>query len=76
MLLNVTTPKFGSQALAADAKMTDWNPLHILNNVAAVADACSRSGSEEHLQGVVSSTYYKDPVDPQWEDDAEMKLYN
>lgn len=74
VFLNVTTPKFGSQALAADAKMTDWNPLHILNNVAASPTVLQPVGFK-NVQGVVSSTYYKDPVDPQWEDDAEMKLY-
>lgn len=74
VFLNVTTPKFGSQALAADAKITDWNPLHILNNVAASVTVLEPVGFE-NVQGVVSSTYYKDPNDPQWADDAEMKLY-
>ncbi|MGP4026018.1 ABC transporter substrate-binding protein [Actinomadura sp. 3N407] len=74
VFLNITTPKFGSQALAADAKITDWNPLHILNNVAASVTVLKPVGFE-NVQGVVSSTYYKDPIDPQWADDAEMKLY-
>ncbi|WP_243716642.1 ABC transporter substrate-binding protein [Actinomadura sp. KC345] len=74
VFLNITTPKFGSQALAADAKITDWNPLHILNNVAASVTVLKPVGFE-NVQGVVSSTYYKDPNDPQWADDAEMKLY-
>ncbi|MBB4772484.1 ABC transporter substrate-binding protein [Actinomadura livida] len=74
VFLNVTTPKFGSQALAADAKITDWNPLHILNNVAASVTVLEPVGFK-NVQGVVSSTYYKDPNDPQWADDAEMKLY-
>ena len=74
VFLNITTPKFGSQALAADAKITDWNPLHIVNNVAASVTVLKPVGFE-NVQGVVSSTYYKDPNDPQWADDAEMKLY-
>ncbi|MFI0354614.1 ABC transporter substrate-binding protein [Actinomadura sp. 9N407] len=75
VFLNVTTPKFGSQALAADAKITDWNPLHIVNNVAASVTVLKPVGFK-NVQNVVSSTYYKDPIDPQWKDDAEMKLYN
>ncbi|MFC7642682.1 ABC transporter substrate-binding protein [Streptosporangium lutulentum] len=75
VLLNVTTPKFGSQALAADAKNTSWNPLHIVNNVAASVTVLKPVGFE-NVQGVVSSTYYKDPNDPKWADDPEMKLYN
>ncbi|WP_143220838.1 ABC transporter substrate-binding protein [Actinomadura sp. CNU-125] len=74
VFLNVTTPKFGSQALAADAKIADWNPLHIVNNVAASVTVLKPVGFE-NVQGVVSSTYYKDPNDPLWANDAEMKLY-
>ncbi|MFF5264465.1 ABC transporter substrate-binding protein [Actinomadura viridis] len=74
VFLNVTTPKFGSQALAADAKLTDWNPLHIVNNVAASITVLRPVGFA-NVQNVVSATYYKDPIDPQWKDDAEMRLY-
>ncbi|GLW07159.1 ABC transporter substrate-binding protein [Microtetraspora sp. NBRC 13810] len=74
VLLNVTTPKFGSQALAADARNTGWNPLHIVNNVAASITVLQPVGFE-NVQGVVSSTYYKDPNDPKWASDPEMTLY-
>lgn len=74
VLLNVTTPKFGSQALAADAAIKNWNPLHILNNVSASTTVLKPVGYK-NVQGVVSSAYFKDPADPQWADDAEMKLY-
>ncbi|GGL44648.1 ABC transporter substrate-binding protein [Planomonospora parontospora] len=75
VLLNVTTPRFGSQALAADARNTRWNPLHIVNNVAASITVLRPVGFE-NVQGVVSATYYKDPVDPQWKNDPEMTLYH
>jgi len=74
VFLNIATPKFGSQALAADAKNTSWNPLHIVNNVAASITVLKPVGFE-NVQGVVSASYYKDPNDPTWDDDAEMKLY-
>ncbi|HUR09473.1 MAG TPA: ABC transporter substrate-binding protein [Nonomuraea sp.] len=74
VFLNITTPKFGSQALAADAKNTSWNPLHILNNVSASITVLKPVGLE-NVQGVVSASYYKDPRDPAWNDDPEMKLY-
>jgi branched-chain amino acid transport system substrate-binding protein len=74
VFLNVTTPKFGSQALAADAKNTSWNPLHIINNVSSSVTVLKPVGFP-NVQGVVSATYYKDPTDPTWKDDAEMKLY-
>ncbi|MBT2369125.1 ABC transporter substrate-binding protein [Streptomyces sp. ISL-10] len=74
VLLNITTPKFGSQALAADAKNAKWNPLHIVNAVSASATVLKPVGFE-NVQGLVSATYFKDPADPQWADDAEMKAY-
>ncbi|MGW2830993.1 ABC transporter substrate-binding protein [Streptomyces sp. NPDC001286] len=74
VLLDITTPKFGSQALAADAKNTKWNPLHIVNNVSSSAAVLQPVGFK-NVQGVVSATYFKDPADPQWADDQEMKAY-
>ena len=60
VFLNITTPKFGSQALAADAKLTDWNPLHIVNNVASSITVLEPVGFK-NVQDVVSANYYKDP---------------
>ncbi|MCF6524406.1 ABC transporter substrate-binding protein [Streptomyces sp. JJ36] len=74
VLLNVTTPKFGSQALAADAKNPEWDPLHIVNNVSASTSVIKPVGFE-NVQGIVSATYFKDPADPQWKDDPEMQRY-
>ncbi|MGA5041966.1 ABC transporter substrate-binding protein [Streptomyces capoamus] len=74
VLLDVTTPKFGSQALAADARNPKWNPLHIVNSVASSAAVLQPVGFK-NVQGVVSATYFKDPADPQWADDPEVKTY-
>ncbi|MFI6735962.1 ABC transporter substrate-binding protein [Nonomuraea sp. NPDC050451] len=74
VLLDITTPKFGSQALAADARNTSWNPLHIINNVSASITVLKPVGFE-NVQGVVSASYYKDPNDPTWQSDPEMVLY-
>ncbi|MEV4548380.1 ABC transporter substrate-binding protein [Nonomuraea wenchangensis] len=74
VFLDITTPKFGSQALAADVRNTGWNPLHIINNVAASITVLKPVGFD-NVQGVVSSSYYKDPNDPTWATDAEMTLY-
>lgn len=74
VFLNITTPKFATQALAADAKNAEWNPLHILNNVASSATVLKPVGYDK-VQNVVSAAFLKDPADPQWADDPEMKLY-
>jgi branched-chain amino acid transport system substrate-binding protein len=72
--LNITTPKFSAQAIAAVAK-SNWKPLHILNNVGASKALVLEPAGLENAKGIVSTTYYKDPEDPQWTDDAAMKEY-
>ncbi|WP_051107771.1 ABC transporter substrate-binding protein [Actinomadura atramentaria] len=74
VFLDITTPKFGSQALAADARNTGWNPLHIINNVASSPTVLKPVGFK-NVQNIVSAAFFKDPSDPQWADDAEMKQY-
>jgi branched-chain amino acid transport system substrate-binding protein len=72
--LNITTPKFSAQAIAALAK-SDWKPLHILNNVGASKKLVLEPVGLKNAKDVVSMTYFKDPEDPQWADDAAMKEY-
>src|SRR5215212_9221115 len=72
--LNITTPKFSAQAIAAIAK-SDWKPLHILNNVGASKKLVLTPVGLENAKGIVSLSYFKDPEDPQWADDAAMKEY-
>lgn len=69
--INITTPKFGAQAIR---KVYDigWKPLHIVNNVAAsVGSVLTPAGLEKSVD-VVTALYYKDATDPQWKDDPAM----
>ena len=72
--LNITTPKFSAQAIAAIAK-SDWKPLHILNNVGASKSLVLQPVGLENAEGIVSTQYFKDPEDPQWADDPAMREY-
>ena len=72
--LNITTPKFSAQAIAAVAK-SDWKPLHILNNVGASKKLVLEPVGLKNAKDIVSMTYFKDPEDPQWADDAAMQDY-
>jgi branched-chain amino acid transport system substrate-binding protein len=72
--LNITTPKFSAQAIAAAAKL-GWKPLHLLNNVGASKELVLKPAGLDASQGVVSTAYYKDPEDPQWADDEAMNEY-
>jgi branched-chain amino acid transport system substrate-binding protein len=72
--LNITTPKFSAQAIVAAAKL-GWHPLHILNNVGASKQLVLQPAGLKNSQGIVSTTYFKDPEDPKWANDPAMKEY-
>lgn len=74
VFLDVTTPKFGAQAIATVAQ-TAWKPLHILNNVAASKAQVLAPVGLQNAQGIVSTAYFKDPEDPQWAADPAMMAY-
>jgi branched-chain amino acid transport system substrate-binding protein len=73
--LNITTPKFSAQAIAAIAK-SDWKPLHILNNVGASKTLVLTPVGLDNAKDIVSTGYFKDPEDEQWADDAAVKEYH
>jgi branched-chain amino acid transport system substrate-binding protein len=72
--LNITTPKFSAQAIAAQAKL-GWKVLHILNNVGASKKLVLEPVGLENAQGIVSTSYFMDPEDPQWAEDPAMAEY-
>ena len=72
--LNVTTPKFSAQAIAAVAK-SGWKPLHILNNVGASKTNVLAPVGLENAKDIVSTAYFKDPEDPEFADDPAMKEF-
>jgi ABC-type branched-subunit amino acid transport system substrate-binding protein len=73
--IDITTPKFGAQAVR---KVYDlgWKPLHILNNVAASVGTVLTPAGLDKSVGLVTVEYYKDPTDPQWKDDPGMKEWH
>jgi branched-chain amino acid transport system substrate-binding protein len=75
VFFNVSIPKFAAQAIK---KMNEvgWKPVHLLNGVAASIGSTIKPAGFENSQGIVSTSYLKDPVDPQWKDDAAMKAWN
>ena len=69
--INITTPKFGAQAVR---KVFDsgWKPLHLINNVSSSIGSVLKPAGVEKAIGVITVNYYKDPNDPQWKDDPAM----
>ena len=68
ILFDVAGPKFVIQIIRKLVEL-DWHPVHILNNVSIAIGSVLRPAGSENAQGVLSSTYLKDPADPLWRDD-------
>jgi ABC-type branched-subunit amino acid transport system substrate-binding protein len=63
--IDITTPKFGAQAVRK-AYDSGWKPLHILNNVSASIGSVLVPAGVEKAVGAITVAYYKDQNDPQW----------
>jgi len=75
VFLSLTTPKFAAQSI----RVTDnlgWKPLIILPSVSNSIDPVMTSAGLERSIGVVSSSYAKQPSDPQWRDAADFKAWS
>jgi ABC-type branched-subunit amino acid transport system substrate-binding protein len=69
--IDITTPKFGAQAVRK-AFDSGWKPMHILNNVSASIGSVLIPAGIEKATGAITVSYYQDQNDPQWKDDPAM----
>jgi mono/diheme cytochrome c family protein len=70
------TPKPAITALVTITKLGGWTPTIYLNSVSnpqVYMGLAAKAGAA--LKNVTSVGYLKDPTDPQWANDAGMKLY-
>jgi branched-chain amino acid transport system substrate-binding protein len=75
VFVNITTPKFGAQAVR---KVFDigWKPkLHYLNNVAASIGAVLTPAGLDKALGVLTTVYFTDPTDKQWDNDPAVQKF-
>ena len=75
MLLIFSVPKFSAQAIRK-ANDIDWHPQEFVSSVGSSIAGAIRPAGFEAAKGVISAAYQKDPADPQWRDDPEMKAWN
>ena len=74
LFYNMTTPKFGAQAIKKAAEL-GWKPVHILDiNATPVSQTLVPAGLD-NAKDIISVNYGKDPLDPQWDNDEGMKRY-
>ena len=72
-LLNATAPKFAAQAIR---KMWDvgWKPMHFLTFPSSSIATLTPAGLEKSV-GILSASPMKDPSDPQWVNDDDVRGY-
>ena len=71
---NSGTPKFTAQAIRR-AYDLGWKPLQFVSYTSASIAAVLKPAGLEKSVGIIAGAYAKDPLDPQWRDDPEMKEY-
>src|SRR5262249_3654286 len=72
IFFDVTIPKFAAQAIKKVAEI-DWKPLHLLNRVSSSVGSTLKPAGLEISKGIISTTFGKDPTDPQWKEDPDFK---
>jgi branched-chain amino acid transport system substrate-binding protein len=75
VFVDLSIPKFSAQAIKKAAEI-EWKPVHFLNSVSSSITATIKPAGFDNAQGIVTAEYLKDPTDPQWKDDAEIKTWN
>jgi len=73
VFFNISIPKFTAQSMR-NAMEIGWKPVQYLNNVSGQVTTMKTAGFE-NVQGVITAAWLKDPTDPQWKDDPEMKTW-
>ena len=53
----------------------DWTPLHIIGGSTASVDTVLKPAGLDASKGLVTTQFLKQPGDPAWADDEEMKAY-
>jgi len=70
----VAAPKFASQAIRKASELA-WRPLRFLTYTSQSISGVLEPAGLENSIGILSGSFAKDPTDPRWKDDPEMKEY-
>jgi branched-chain amino acid transport system substrate-binding protein len=75
VLINVAVPKFAALAIRKAAEV-GWKPLHILSGSTATVGGALKPAGLANATGIISDTSFKDPTDPQWQNDAGYQWWS
>jgi len=73
--IDITTPKFAAQAIRKTYDI-GWKPLHLLSYISASYSAVMQPAGAEKGVGIISTVFFKDPTDPEFADDAEVRAWS
>jgi len=72
--ISIALPKVAAQSIRKISELS-WKPLFILSSIGASIGTVIRPAGFENAQGIISTVYLKDPLDPQWaNDEAKQKF--
>jgi branched-chain amino acid transport system substrate-binding protein len=69
---NVTTPKFGAQAIKKIAEL-GWKPVHVVTGAMSSVGASLRPAGLGNAKGILLAGWGKDPTDPTWRNDPAIR---
>jgi branched-chain amino acid transport system substrate-binding protein len=68
------TQKAGAEQVRGVRKL-GWAPLHLVCSIASNVEGVLKPAGLENAEGLISSAFAKDPFDPAWADDADVKAF-
>jgi branched-chain amino acid transport system substrate-binding protein len=68
------TQKAGAEQIKARHNL-GWTPLHLVCSIANGIEGVLKPAGLENAEGLISTAYAKDPFDPAWADDADVKTF-
>jgi branched-chain amino acid transport system substrate-binding protein len=74
LFFSAATPKQAAQAIKKIAE-SDWHPVQIVSMKATSIGSVLKPAGLENAKGIISANYGKEPLDPQWADDPDVKRY-
>lgn len=73
-LVEQSSPKAAAQSIRKLHEL-DWHPLHIIGASTASVDTVLKPAGLEASKGLVTTQFLKQPDDPTWVNDTEVKAY-
>lgn len=74
VFFNIASPKFAAQAVRRAGEI-EWDATQFLVQVSNAKGAVLEPAGLEHAEGIISTQYLKDPSDPRFADDPDVRAW-